>query len=89
MNTSRKVEAAMARGEVGVTKKEEDFLLGLHEKYPSVLPGQVSALTHTLQRFGWGRNENTAATLRMVADMIEGPIETAESIEARLDGKLQ
>ena len=89
MNTiSHKVEAAYKAGEIVDTPGELDLVKTITALW-GVTDAQIATLIDVLRKVGYGRNPVTAATLRAVADLIESPVETAESIEARLEGKLQ
>ena len=49
----------------------------------------LGLLQRMLAETGFGRNEHTARLCRAIADVIEAPIRTAESLDAQAEGKLQ
>ena len=50
---------------------------------------EMGIIQIVLMKTGYGRNNSTARMLRAIADMIESPIETVETIEARMKNRLQ
>lgn len=87
-NMSDRVAAAQRAGMVPETDEEIAIAERIAAKHGAE-PGILLATMVAIVRAGLGRNAETAKALRAVADIIESPIETAETIEARLDGKLQ
>ena len=69
-------------------EKDIEIIKNIREKY-NVESKALIELSFMLQMLGYGRNSYTANLLRAVADMIESPIETRETIEAKIEGKLQ
>ncbi len=86
---SKKVMDAQSREEEEPTDREIAIVQKIFEGYPDASLDLLPILLGAVQWVGAGRNRQTAQTLRAVADILECPIDTAETIEARLDGKLQ
>lgn len=68
--------------------KDVEILVRIREKY-NVTATELMALSLLIQSIGYGRNSKTANLLRAVAEIIESPLETRDTIEARMNGKLQ
>ena len=85
---SKIVKKAQAAGKVGESQSEIEQADSIIRKHGANIK-LVPILLMGVQALGFGRNRETSAALRAVADLIDSTIETAESIEARLAGKLQ
>lgn len=67
---------------------ELKILTDIKDKY-KISPIDLILVSIAMMKLGYGRNPETANILRAVAEMIESPIPCRETIEAKIEGKLQ
>ena len=72
----------------GKLREDIETLISIRNKY-QVNAEDIFTLSIVLMELGYGRNSDTANILRAVADMIESPIQTRDTLEAKMKNKLQ